>query len=118
MKHNMWPPEAHRASRFHYQSPAPTWLLTCSDEEDASAQEDVVGLVVNSAHPDAEPAQHQQASAEDGEHAGGADDTCAEISDSSELLEKNGFSSKIRLIRGTSSVKLIHKDFFSPALPH
>lgn len=59
-------------------------MLTCSDEEDASAQEDVVGLVVNASHPDAEPAQHQQAGAEDGEHAGGADDTCAEIVDSSE----------------------------------
>lgn len=63
-------------------------MLTCSDEENASAQEDVVGLVVNSAHPDTEPAQHQQAGAEDGKHAGGADDTCAEIIDNSELLEK------------------------------
>lgn len=88
MKHNMWPPEPQRASPFHYQSSALTWLLTCSDEENASAQEDVVGLVVNSAHPDTEPTQHQQAGAEDGKHAGGADDTCAEIIDNSELLEK------------------------------
>lgn len=70
------------------KAPALKRLLTCSDEEDAGAEEDVVGLVVNSAHPDAEAAQHQQAGAEDGEHAGGADDTCREIIDSSNLLEK------------------------------
>lgn len=66
-------------------------MLTCSDKEDAGAEEDVVGLVVNSAHPDAEPTQHQQAGAEDGEHAGGTDYTYTYIIDSSELLEKMDF---------------------------
>ncbi|TNN69306.1 hypothetical protein EYF80_020457 [Liparis tanakae] len=34
--------------------------LTCSDEEDAGAEEDGVGLVVDSARPDTQPAEHQQ----------------------------------------------------------
>lgn len=49
--------------------------LTCSYKEDSGAEEDVVCLVVDAAHTDTQPAEHQQAGAEDGEHAGGTDDT-------------------------------------------
>jgi len=50
--------------------------LTCSDEENASAEEDGVGLVGDSARPDTQPTEHQQDGAEDGEHAGGANYPC------------------------------------------
>lgn len=49
--------------------------LTCGDEEDSGAEENVVCLVVDAAHANAQPTEHQQAGAKDGEHAGGTDDT-------------------------------------------
>lgn len=52
--------------------------LTCSHKKNACAEEDIVCLVVDSAHADTEPAQHQQNGAEDGEHAGGTDYPCGD----------------------------------------
>lgn len=50
--------------------------LTCGDKEDPGAEENIVCLVVDAAHANAQPTEHQQAGAEDGEHAGGTDNTC------------------------------------------
>lgn len=54
-------------------------LLTCGYEENACTEEDVVCLVVDSADADTQPAEHQQASAEDGEHTGGPNYTCRDV---------------------------------------
>lgn len=53
--------------------------LTCSYKEDACAEEDVVCLIVDSAHSDTQPTEHQQAGAEDGEHTGGTNDACGDV---------------------------------------
>lgn len=63
------------ASCTNWESDNLLFLLTCGYEEDSGAEEDVVCLVIDAAHTDAQPAKHQQAGAEDGEHAGGTDNT-------------------------------------------
>lgn len=62
-------------------------LLTCSYKEDSCAEEDVVCLIVDSAHPNTQPAEHQQAGAEDGEHTGGTDDTCKDTGESGKEID-------------------------------
>lgn len=51
--------------------------LTCSHEEDASTEDDVVLAAVEPPGTDAEPAEQEQDGAEDGEDAGGAHDAWA-----------------------------------------
>lgn len=49
--------------------------LTCGDEENACAQDDVVSAPVKLTGGDAQPSQEEQAHAHDGEDAGGAHST-------------------------------------------
>lgn len=92
MKYKMWPQVKHQASILCYSSKAQPvhdcsrlpgsvavsliLLLTCGYKEDACTEEDIVCLVVDPAHSDTQPAEHQQAGAEDGEHTGGTNNTC------------------------------------------
>lgn len=50
---------------------------TCSHEEDACAQQDVVPFAVDASEADAEAAHHEQHGAEDGEQARGANQPCS-----------------------------------------
>lgn len=52
--------------------------LTCGDEENACAQDDVVSAPVKLTGGDAQPSQEEQAHAHDGEDAGGAHSTFAQ----------------------------------------
>lgn len=74
-------------------------LLTCSYEENACTEEDVVCLVVDSADPDTQPAEHQQASAEDGEHTRGPNYTCRDVGKRTwqrdHLITENGWTGLI-----------------------
>lgn len=50
--------------------------VTCSDEQDPSAENDVPLALVEAAGGDADSTQQQQDGAEDGEDAGGSHHTC------------------------------------------
>lgn len=53
-------------------------LLTCRDEKDARAEDDIVSASVELAGCHAEPAKEQQRDAEDGEDTGGPHSPCGE----------------------------------------
>ena len=50
-------------------------VLTCRDEKDACAKDDIVSAAVELAGCHTEPAEEEQCDAEDGEDAGGPDDS-------------------------------------------
>lgn len=50
---------------------------TCSHEEDAGTQHDVVPFAVDASKAHADAAHHEQDGAEDGEQAGRSDQTCS-----------------------------------------
>lgn len=56
----------------------PSPALTCGDEEDARAEDDIVPAAVKLAGGHAEPPEEQQRDAEDGEDAGGPHRPCGE----------------------------------------
>ena len=53
-------------------------VLTCRDEKDACAKDDIVSAAVELAGCHTEPAEEEQCDAEDGEDAGGPHSPCGE----------------------------------------